>query len=91
MHYGEIKEFESKALECLAASQLSCKEVNSIVVSLPFPHSRNQQLLYASTFLPSGDCSAAPGSPEILQDKLSAPRVYRYAPVCPSCQGQWAS
>lgn len=51
MHHREIKEFKSEALECLAASQLSYEEENSIVVSLPLPHSQNQQLLYASTFL----------------------------------------
>lgn len=66
MHRREIKEFQNEAQECLAASQLSDEEVNSIVVSLPFPHSRDQQLLYASTFLPEGDCLATPGSPEIL-------------------------
>ena len=52
-HSREIKESESEALECLAASQLSREEVISIVVSLSLPHSRNQQLLYASTFLPA--------------------------------------
>ena len=38
----EIKEFQSEALECLAASQLSHEEVNPIVVSLSFPHSGNR-------------------------------------------------
>lgn len=71
MHCREIKEFESKALECLAASQFSYEEINSIVVSLSFPYSRNQQLLYCSTFPSSRRRSATAGSTGILKHKLT--------------------
>lgn len=92
MHCREIKEFESKALECLAASQLSYK-VNSIVVSPSFPHSWNQQLLYACTFLPPKETSQphqeAQKSCNINSQRsphLSSP----LSPV-PPVRGLWAS
>ena len=35
VHCREIKEFQSKALECLAASQVSYEEINPIVAPTP--------------------------------------------------------
>lgn len=35
VHYREIKEFQSEALECLAASQVSYEEINPIVALTP--------------------------------------------------------
>lgn len=35
VHCREIKEFQSEALECLAASQVSYEELNPIVASTP--------------------------------------------------------
>lgn len=83
----EIKEFQSQALECLAASQLSYEEINSIVVSFSFPYSPNQQqLLYASTFSLQGVGAAPAGSTEILQHKLYvSPALIAYTtPSLPS-------
>lgn len=73
MHCREIKEFQSEALECLAASQLSYEEINSIVVSGPFPCAQSPRFAYCTPapFSLRGAGSATAGSAGIQQHKLT--------------------
>lgn len=70
VHCGEIKEFQNEALECLAASQLSYEDINSIVVSPSFPCSQNCAYCTPAPLSLQGDGSATPGNTEILEHKL---------------------
>ena len=74
---GEIKEFQSEALECLAASQLSHEEVNAIVVAGSVPHSGNGHSRSPAPFSLQGDCPAVSGSPaHLVTSTQSAGHIY---------------
>lgn len=67
VHCREIKEFQSKALECLAASQVSYEEINPIVASTPLSvHwvgvGGAESLTVPAPLSLQGGCSATPGS-----------------------------